>query len=437
MLARRSTLHRPVLVLVTGLVALLASTGVAAASQPRTVTTDPETDLTACGATLNATINPNGTPTTWVFRFVRVGDSVIFPPGGNLPGDSVPHHVSSVLSDVFCGTFADENQQYWMHPSSFTTWVRPNPVVSRTYAAVLQQFRKTPEVDGAQRTLRGTVPTTAPTVEPGPAAIVRQGCSQTPCQLPRVLQFTGTVKTHGALSFRAGGPKMGFEWGKTRSYGSVCGGHAQVQISDLESTDTRASYEIPACKGGQTVSAFALRGQTVHYRIVADAGEPGGPVYGPDCTITVPSDITLKRSQQFLPIPADCGSAPSAKQITAALAKSLGVSGKAAKIGAILKAKAYPAKFTAPSAGTATISWYQVPKGAHVAKAKKPVLIAKGTKKTAKKGKTVVKVKLTKKGKALLKKVKKHNKLKLTAKGTFKPKGGKTVAKKKTFSLKR
>ncbi len=132
---------------------------------------------------------------------------------------------------------------------------------------------------------------------------------------------------------------------------------------------------------------------------------------------------------------------PTRPSLAAVLAKALVPTGKAAKIGAILKAGGYRVKFSAPRAGTAKIAWYYVPRGAHVARKKrkpKPVLVAYGTKKFAKKGKATLKVKLSKKGKAMLKKVKKHHKLKLTAKGTFRAKGSKkTTAKKKAISLKR
>jgi hypothetical protein len=133
---------------------------------------------------------------------------------------------------------------------------------------------------------------------------------------------------------------------------------------------------------------------------------------------------------------------PTVKQILADLVKTLLPSGKSAKIAAILKSGGYVAKVTLPEAGTQTITWYYVPKGAKVARKKKakpkPVVIATGSKKLTKAGKATLKVKLTKTGKAMLKKVKKGHKLKLTAKGAFKAKGSKkTTSKTKVFSLKR
>ncbi len=114
------------------------------------------------------------------------------------------------------------------------------------------------------------------------------------------------------------------------------------------------------------------------------------------------------------------------KQILAGLVKTLLPSGKSAKIAAILKTGGYVAKVRLLSAGTDTITWYYVPKGAHVAKAKakrKPVVIATGSKKLAKAGKATLKVKLTRAGKAKLKKVKKGHKLKLDRQGVLQGQG--------------
>jgi hypothetical protein len=134
------------------------------------------------------------------------------------------------------------------------------------------------------------------------------------------------------------------------------------------------------------------------------------------------------------------GNGSPAEIVGATLATALAPNGAAAKIGAILKAGAYPAKAKAPGAGKLQVGWYflpkgaRLPKGAHTAGTPKPVLLASGSKTVTKAGKTVLEVKLSKKGKAKLKKAKK---IKLTAKGSFTPKGGKKLTTKKAFSLKR
>jgi hypothetical protein len=118
-----------------------------------------------------------------------------------------------------------------------------------------------------------------------------------------------------------------------------------------------------------------------------------------------------------------------------ALLNALKPSG-AAKIGAILKAGAYPARFLAPSAGTATTVWTAAAAGAGAAATRRPVIVAAGSTKVRKAGKTVIKVRLTTKGKALLRNAKRTG-VKLTAKGSFKPKRGKKLSTVAKFTLKR
>ena len=112
-----------------------------------------------------------------------------------------------------------------------------------------------------------------------------------------------------------------------------------------------------------------------------------------------------------------------------ALGTALDPSGKKSSIKAILKAGGYVASLSLPSAGTAKVSWYYVPKGA-----KKAVLVASGSMAVAGKGKAKLKIKLNRKGRALLKKSKS---IKLTAKGTFKPKRGALASATNVFKLKR
>jgi hypothetical protein len=80
------------------------------------------------------------------------------------------------------------------------------------------------------------------------------------------------------------------------------------------------------------------------------------------------------------------------------------------------------------------ISWYLVPKGAHITKAKKPVLVARSGVVLHKPGRAKIKIVLPATGRKLLKGVK-H--LKLTAKGTFTPTGQAASSTTKTFTLKR
>jgi hypothetical protein len=112
-----------------------------------------------------------------------------------------------------------------------------------------------------------------------------------------------------------------------------------------------------------------------------------------------------------------------------------GLLAHASKIAALLKAGGLTITFNAPEAGVAVISWYEVPRGAKLARAKpKPVLVASGQASPSGPGTTKLKVKLTTVGKRLLRSAKT---VKLTAKGTFTPSGEAPVSVKKALTLKR
>ena len=93
---------------------------------------------------------------------------------------------------------------------------------------------------------------------------------------------------------------------------------------------------------------------------------------------------------------------PTPGQVTSAVAAALGVSGHAASIGAILKAGGYTTAFAAPAAGAFAIGWYQVPPGAHVSKARTPILIASAHVVFHRAGKAKVHVRLNRAGRSLL-----------------------------------
>jgi hypothetical protein len=151
----------------------------------------------------------------------------------------------------------------------------------------------------------------------------------------------------------------------------------------------------------------------------------------PTCTVTMSGDMTVGATFT------GSSHTPSPTAVDKALAAVLTPSGPAANIASILKAGGYPAAFKAPGAGTAQIAWYQGSPSARIARAHKPLLVAKGAKTFTKAGKGTIKIKLTAAGKALLGKVKGGQKLALTAKGSFTPEGGKKTSKQKSFALKR
>ncbi len=123
-----------------------------------------------------------------------------------------------------------------------------------------------------------------------------------------------------------------------------------------------------------------------------------------------------------------------AAQVRAALLRVLKPHGKAARIGHLLRDGGYSFSFTAPSAGRLVIGWYRVPKGAHIARAKKPVLVASGSAVFHKAEKGTIKVSLTHKGRKLLKHA---TRVKLTAKATFTPAGGPGTSATKIITLTR
>jgi hypothetical protein len=125
----------------------------------------------------------------------------------------------------------------------------------------------------------------------------------------------------------------------------------------------------------------------------------------------------------------------SVAQIRARLLSLIAPRGKGAHIAVLLKKKGYPFSFGALVGGRAQISWYFVPKGAHLSKAKpKPVLVASGRRSFAKAGAAKMTIKLTSKGRRLLKHAKR---LKLSGKGAFSVAGGSKVSARRTFTLKR
>ncbi len=180
----------------------------------------------------------------------------------------------------------------------------------------------------------------------------------------------------------------------------------------------------PACSdiGGATGTSYALTSadQGALILVVVTAHNPAGSVQA--------------ISSMVGPVTAAAPLGPTSAETRAALLAILGAHGKNAGIKSLLKHGGYSVTFAAPSAGSLVISWYEVPKGARLAKSKKPVLVASAHATFQNAGKATVKIKLTGKGRSLLK----HSKhLKLTAKSSFTPSGGSSTSATKSFSIKR
>ena len=127
----------------------------------------------------------------------------------------------------------------------------------------------------------------------------------------------------------------------------------------------------------------------------------------------------------------------SAAAVIKAISLHLAPAGAGAKIGALLRHGGLVESVSAPEAGSETIAWYEIPHGAHGAKAKakpKPLLVAKATAHFAAPGTIKVKVALSAAGKKLLRH---SHRLSLTAKATFTPTSGASVHTQQSFSLHR
>jgi hypothetical protein len=168
-----------------------------------------------------------------------------------------------------------------------------------------------------------------------------------------------------------------------------------------------------------TLTATARSGSTF-------VGWSGGGCSGTgNCRLTLSSDTKLTGTFNI----------SRRAQIRASLLSEVVPHGNRAKIGSLLRRGGYPYWCVALTRGRMTISWYQIPTGAHLSNANAhPVLIATGKKTFTKAGSAAMTVKLTTTGKRMLA----HTKsLKLTAKGSFTPAGQTAITATKTFTLRR
>jgi hypothetical protein len=122
---------------------------------------------------------------------------------------------------------------------------------------------------------------------------------------------------------------------------------------------------------------------------------------------------------------------PSPAQIEAALRAVLTPTGKAAKASRLRRTHRFTVSFSAPAAGTVAIDWFQVPRGARLARAH-PILIASGHATFSAAARAKVTLELTAAGRRLLAHA--HS-VRLTAKATFTLAGGSRFAVRSAFTL--
>jgi large repetitive protein len=227
-----------------------------------------------------------------------------------------------------------------------------------------------------------------------------------------------------------GGPisACNFEWGTTTAYGHTveCG-----FVSGASAFPSEATGFVPVF-----ARIFGLHPSTTyHVRIVA-VGE-GGTADGGDETFTTEEALIFPEKEAPKAPPPPASHPPAAIGVGSFFAAQLLPSGKAARIGTLLKFGLFKQRFRAPEAGTEVVKWYFLPPGAKLAKASKkaqPVLVASGTIVFRVAGSAEMKIRLSSRGKALLKRSKR---LRLTATSTFTPVGEPAVTTSAAFQLTR
>jgi hypothetical protein len=126
--------------------------------------------------------------------------------------------------------------------------------------------------------------------------------------------------------------------------------------------------------------------------------------------------------------------APSPSQIKALLSAVLVPVGQSVKIKTLVLRGGYSFSWAAPSAGLLAISWYQVPAGAHLSRARAPIQVATASWRLSRPGVVELKLALTATGKRLLRA---SRRAKLIARASFAPAGKHATTVFKAFTLTR
>jgi len=178
---------------------------------------------------------------------------------------------------------------------------------------------------------------------------------------------------------------------------------------------------------GQTGTTYTLTSADVGHTIRAseEASNEGGPGFAETAATAV---VTAKHEEHVEPPPPP---PPSEAEIKHDLLAALGNHESAQRLANVKKHGGAAVAVTAPAAGTFTIYWYYLPRGAHLSSAR-PVLVASGHITVSKSGRAKITVKLSSKGKSL---VKHAHSIKLTGEATFSSSAIKTVKVTHAFTL--
>jgi subtilase family serine protease len=259
----------------------------------------------------------------------------------------------------------------------------------------------------------------------------------TSASAPLWAAFTGLANSSAACR----GNSVGFA--NPSLYG-IAGSNYAGNFRDVTEASPISGFANNNIREGATPGA--LYPLTAGYDMATGIGAPIGPALATSlCALGVPVEAPAQAaappvSSTTVPAAATTPNAvlagPTATQLAAQLAKLLAPSGKGAKLAALLKAGGLTISFKALSAGSVAIGWYELPKGAKLAKKAKPkpVLVASAQLKFTAPGSRTIKIKLTPAGKRLLKHAKQ---VKLTGKGTFTPVGKPPVSAIRSFLLRR
>jgi hypothetical protein len=360
---------------------------------PPTVETKAASAVSQTGATLNATVNPNGSEVgACSFEYGTTADY-----GKTAPCSPAPGPGSSPVA-----------------VSASVTGLSPNTAY---HFRVVATNGGGPS-KGADAEFKTTLPD-PPTVQTGEYIAIT---------------LVGGVLTGAVNPNAAEVSECHFEYGLTKEYGH------SVSCATPRGSGT-SLVSVVASINGLTLNAI------YHFRIVAT--NAGGTSYGSDVTFSATFGIASTFDNFGTGIPgaesaaAEEGATAAARkerelsaQIATLLGRQLALPRNGAKIASLLRSGRFSMSFTALEAGTVVVDWYEVPPGAHLARKTKarPVLVASGRRHVSAAGTFKIKLKLTAAGKRLLKRAKRF---KVTAKAIFTPTGKRPITATKTFVLKR
>ena len=183
-----------------------------------------------------------------------------------------------------------------------------------------------------------------------------------------------------------------------------------LQITVLTTRCSTWNLAAPVAQAGGGSTSTSSTPAPTPAAATPPAGTPRSPTSLPP--VAVPSRAVLRRS----------------------LSTVLAPTGRAARIRRLLTAGGFRFAFVAPSAGTLRIRWYDVPRGAHLARARTPVLVARGTLTVSAAGRVRLRIVLTSAGRRLLRGARR---LGLTSVVTFAPRGGTAIRVTRRFTLRR